>query len=796
MVSRVTLTGADGRKYSARGTKPQSGTLDPAVLNPAYRLSPESLAGRSDALTPQSLVSAGGHPPLTAASFATNEFTQVVNAAPPNSPLGMLLRGLKDISDGVTKTDMDIRRLSPSSLVGGGSGLNPAAFNAVSGPGLTLYPGVGGAPSRITPSSLAGGGTGGGGGFWSRVGGMFGGGGSGGGGGGGGFAGAAAGGFGFGGVASLLAGGIEGEVIYQAVKEVATAPQHLVSMAAGMMQRAAPYIDQVRQTAMMSRAGGYAFGDQRTPGSLMSQFLLPGGKPTAMMSELGLTQQQAASWLSTFGIVQPSAEAAGGLVGAIGRSQYAPGLSMVGPDKLAQFFADVAGAGAVAPSARGVSQSTGQLSDILTKAIAHGMNSADVLQSIDSNIQSLAGAGAGGTSLAGTARFMTSFGNLPGAQSGALGLSEAQGIHAAAATIGTDPARTYGAAIFASRFDTAAKLKAELRKTTGSNDYWNTLNSTQAGRDQLNNYFKLASTGQVFAASQLAAQLLSGSGGENALAALNTGGDAFASALPPAYRDLVLGHQAGDVSATAHEVRLNPSSGINPALTSNTDYLHNVNPAFDPKMAAQYRATLTRLKVDGKSLSPKQVDDLMRAGRNGKTNPLLLAPLMWQESSFGTDRANNGTTNVMQMSGSSGHPWTGGSAYKSMLQRAQLFQRDLRSSGGNVALALDMGGPDGHAHPSTTSTYLTGNGNRASVYDVAEQEGLFGTGINPRILSDVAQTNAQRMASAALTFSETGPFLATAGVALDAVSVNAAAAARALKSAGSLFLQPGAFAGG
>jgi hypothetical protein len=278
----------------------------------------------------------------------------------------------------------------------------------------------------------------------------------------------------------------------------------------------------------------------------------------------------------------------------------------------------------------------------------------------------------------------------------------------------------------------------------------------------------------VLGASQLLSQIFSGAGAQGMQTAILTGGGALTAMVPGSYKSLVGGNLTG-TSALLYNAMTVPGSGLGPGTGANP--LSSINPAYDSKIGmVGYRAALRKMNPN---FSDAQISDLITAGQNSKTNPLILAAQYWKENSWKntTTGAFGGKNNVMHITQGTAQAMgyaTPTTRLLSMTEAGNYDQYLLKRSGGNLTEALDAYGPGG--------SYITKTEGGAT--NILSLLTGGGQGVPANMQSDIALSSGQQMASSARSFSEVGPFLVLASIALKAVSVNASNAANALDQMG------------
>ena len=679
---------------------------------------------------------------LGAAGMAPEGVTQPVpNAIDELRKLDVDIRRLG--TENLDRIDSDIRRLGVTPAPPGGWQL---PFGATAPPSF-VPPGMtraGGAPAWVPPGIGMGGG-GGGGGPPGAAGAP---GGGGGGGGWGGFGwGAAAGaaaarGLGLGRTAALIgrmAGtGIEVGLVAEAVKEVVMSPQHFAGLAQSSFNAAAPWLNQAYGLAGYGRAGGYGYDM-----SLMGQFYAGGGRATAMMSRLGITQPEALQYLQQFGIVQPSAAGAGRLVGALGAARFLPGFSGLPDSAASQFLGQMAGAGVIGGTAGGAAVGAVQVGDILTRAVTLGMDRTSVLRSIDSGVHALIGVGAMGVSMSRLGAFMTGFPGEPG-RSGEYARMALGGIESAVGSIGTNPIRTLIATQFGMQFKSLPQLQAYVEKAAPG--LWGQISNTPNKMTVLNNLVAASKAGNAYAVAYYVQQLISADP-KFAAMVLNSPG---IQKMVPAYMRAELGGQILNVPAVAGLDIGNPAGAI---PTGMMGVISGMPAAYNPRNDEGYAASLNRIQ----GLSAGNASLVMQAASRTGVNPMLLAAVMGVESSFGTNRKAG--VNIMQVDPSSGM-LTPRSRRQSVMEGAAYLRQRLAQSGGNVEAAL-LGYHEG---PAAEAAFLkTGQPDaEGAKYLESFAAAAAGAGLPNGYLANRAGVSAIGMGAARLTYSELNPILTTA----------------------------------
>ena len=452
-----------------------------------------------------------------------------------------------------------------------------------------------------------------------------------------------------------------GKEIISLVKGAVTAPQKVAGQAAAVLASAMPWYDFQIATARYGITGGFPGGALR--GQLYSGLTAP----SAMGARLGLSPQEMLGLASNYSIVQRTPEAAARLIETLGASRFAPGLSTLPTGLVQQSVLAAQTYGAVQPGPLGAASATAQFADAMQKAVAAGLNQAEVMKNINAGIASMAANGATAV-LSPSAMFnweMQFRGAGPGGLTGQLGRQNLQGLQSANALIGHAPLQTMLASRIVRGFTSMGAVQSFV-EAHGGPGLWASLTDTPTKRKALQNMVSMASSGSAFgllAADQMWSSLTAGT--PLMAATLNVPRFPGEFAGERTYINWQVGHYTSYASAVAAE---NPP----PPLSVSVPYL-----------PANYPSYLSGLK--GTPLSAADQQAQMRMGKLYGIDPRVLATVEGIESTWGTDPKAG--FNVMQVTPGSGWP-VPKTREQSIAEGAQIFAKRLKEGGGNLEAAL------------------------------------------------------------------------------------------------------------
>ncbi len=515
-----------------------------------------------------------------------------------------------------------------------------------------------------------------------------------------------------------------GKEIISLVKGAVTAPQKAAGTAAAVLASAMPWYDFQIATARYGITGGFPGGALR--GQLYSGLTAP----SAMGARLGLSPQEMLGLASNYSIVQRTPEAAARLIETLGASRFAPGLSTL-PTGLVQssiLQAQTYGAGAIQSGPLGAASATAQFADAMQKAVAAGLNQAEVMKNINAGISYMASIGA--TSAVSPSQVfgweMQFRGAGPGGPTGLLGLQNMQGLTSATALIGHAPLQTMLASRIVRTFTSMGAVQ-KFVEAHGKPGTWEAMNATPTQRAALKYMVNSAASGGAFGvlmADQEWQSLMLGHPGLMA-ATLNIPRAPGQSEAENAYLNWQIGHYKSFASAVAAE---NPPPPLSVSV---------------PYMLANYPSYLSGLK--GTPLSAADQQAQMRMGKLYGVDPRVLATLEGVESSFGKNPKAG--FNVMQISSPNPMPTT---REQSIAEGAQIFSKRLKEGGGNLEAAL-IGYNEGtiaeQAFLKTGAIDTRGEAYLNKFYEMSGQVGGLQTALKNRALAGslplgVAQLNA------------------------------------------------------
>lgn len=287
-----------------------------------------------------------------------------------------------------------------------------------------------------------------------------------------------------------LVGGASADLIMEAIsaaRDVLNPAEIAANVANAFGNKAAPQMDLRIAASRYGRAGGFSRG-------ALANRLFPGGGVTPhMMSILGISSPaEAMKILESSGISPRSTSQAMSIVGGMRIGALSPALSTLHSGQFASMANSAMSMGLIKPNQGGIEGYALQLSRVLTPAIAKGFNASRIAQSIDQNIRTLGGYGAG-VSTRGLMNFsgrMQSSG-LPSAATGQLAVSAAQSNAATWRSVGTSPVST----LIAGQYAQSHRTRASLIKSMGMPMYRKIM-ASPAGRLQMSNYLAAMKAGK------------------------------------------------------------------------------------------------------------------------------------------------------------------------------------------------------------------------------------------------------------------------------------------------------------
>lgn len=305
--------------------------------------------------------------------------------------------------------------------------------------------------------------------------------------------------FGFGNTGSFLLGGGIGAGV-MAAEELAFAPQILGNAEGRAVASAAPAYNLRMGAAGMGRAGGFA-------GSRLENALAPGLMPPDWMARTGMGPGEAMQLLQGFGITPGTSSQAEGITRGLGNMRLMPGLAGMSNASLSGSAGQAARLGMIQPLERDINTYSTQLSDIMTRAVAAGMDRASVLQSIDASVAASARGGSIGMTSQMAGRYLSQFGSLPGGRTGETGMQYAAGLREAGQAVGNDPATTIAFSSRVSGLKTEGDVKNLLDRTTPG--AYEKIVSNPVAYQQLQQALHANSIGDSFSANKIFQDLLS-----------------------------------------------------------------------------------------------------------------------------------------------------------------------------------------------------------------------------------------------------------------------------------------------
>lgn len=386
---------------------------------------------------------------------------------------------------------------------GGGGGGNPppnggAGWNGPPnfGPGMPWNPG--GVPGGGGNNPGGGGGGGGGGGWWG-----------GGGHGGGHFPFAANFGLGHTGNALARAGrfGAAGAVFAGAVEEGFFLPQNAGRLAMGALGSATPYNDIALRSAAIGRTGG--FSGQRLAAGLGAEEE-PGGAPPKWMQDAGLGPTEALRLLDRFGITPKSNLQSIDILQGLSRLPFDYSALSSLPEGMAQNSAgQAARMGLISSDKSGIQAFGNIISAPLARAVEQGVDSAQVLRSIDNSMAIAAQSGGSVGGIANVAGFLERFMSLPGRTQ--AGEHAAAGVSSALSSVGDNPARTVAMSEWTNKLRSEGDLKNLFDSTNGPGS-WAEYTKDPANRRLADRYLRFRGQNSYFAIQTLS-ELVNSPGG-------------------------------------------------------------------------------------------------------------------------------------------------------------------------------------------------------------------------------------------------------------------------------------------
>jgi hypothetical protein len=566
--------------------------------------------------------------------------------------------------------------------------------------------------------------------------------------------------------------------------ELATLPQHIGGAEAGALSAATPYMNMVRGSMAMSRAGGFGWGDT---GPLRQFF--PGGYATPpWMSALGVGPQQALQRASAFPILPSDSKNAAGLAHALSTFDFMGPLSGLG-DQARASASNAARYGFAAPTFEGAQSWGLQMAHVLEAAVAQGMDRASVMQSIDERIAALGRGGAAGVAPSSIQDWALRFASAPGGLTGEAALRTAAGLDSANAQVGQDPVRSMMYASAVARTRTSKSLAALM----GQRNY-DQLTKDNAGKQEVQLYLQAANSGDYPTAERIMRDMLDGN---SRAIANNLTQSSFYSGMSAPQRAVATSNVTNMRLHDYLEMQANPPNAQ--SRLPNAGYSNQFaagGMGYDNSKTADYRTGLLAMGV-----RPDLVTAVLTQSYLKKINPLYLGAIMMNESTGGTNKAMGAwgmpaNVNVMQMTSGTGamlgfsKPT---SAVDSIAQGAALAAYNLNAEHGNVYKATqDYAGTAGFA--ANNYAYW---GNIQHNMQIGGAGGNIPFGMN----SDAASAQQAIMAASATSFAEMNQIIPRLNAGLESVASAAdkttAALSRLTKTAnkiGSMTLGTGAAA--
>jgi hypothetical protein len=312
---------------------------------------------------------------------------------------------------------------------------------------------------------------------------------------------------GLGATSRLLGVGVAA-VAAKAAEEVFFLPQSVGSAMTGALGSAQGYNKMALRAAALGRSGGFSGADLSR--GIGGEELM-GGVPPAWMQASGLGPAEAMKLISDFGITPKSAPQGLGLAQALSRLplDYA-GLSSL-PEGMAQRSAGrAAQMGLISPDKAGVEAWGNIINAVMSKAVAAGLDTSKVMNSIDNSTAAAAQTGGGVGGLANVAGFLMKFAGAPGQTE--LGEHAMAGTNAAWGTIGSDPARTVAASTWVEKLKTEGDLKGLMDKVQGPGA-WDQYMKDPVLRLEADRYLRLNKSGNTFGAMLGLRDLFAAKGG-------------------------------------------------------------------------------------------------------------------------------------------------------------------------------------------------------------------------------------------------------------------------------------------
>ena len=306
----------------------------------------------------------------------------------------------------------------------------------------------------------------------------------------------------------LGVGGAAAAAVAKAGEELFFLPQNVGGAMTGALGNAQGYNRLALRTAAMGRSGGFSGADLSR--GLGGEELM-GGVPPDWMQASGLGPTEALGLISGFGITPKSTQQATGIAQALSRLplDYA-GLSSLPEGMAARSAGTAAQRGLISPDKGGIEAWGNIINAVMTKAVAAGLDTSKVMNSIDNSTAAAAQAGVGVGGIANTAGFLMKYAGAPGQTE--LGEHAMAGTNAAWGTIGSDPARTVAAATWVEKLKTEGDLKDLMDKVSGPGA-WGQYMQDPTLRAEANRYLRLNKSGNTFFAMQGLRDLFAAKGG-------------------------------------------------------------------------------------------------------------------------------------------------------------------------------------------------------------------------------------------------------------------------------------------
>ncbi len=304
---------------------------------------------------------------------------------------------------------------------------------------------------------------------------------------------------------------------------VATMPQTANAVLNLLQSFGDPYRRFQRDSWAVARAGNFGGAEMER------QFYGGAGSEIApWMRAAGIGPQESLDVLRRYGFTPRSANEAGGITAALTSLNETRGFAGMGFDRVAEYARnarlyggeiDSGGSPLSGPGARGnaqvnrVAATVQQMSEVLERAVASGLDRSTVLRSMEGSMEQAARAGASAIAPGSLQSFQSAFLNsgTPGGMSGISG-ADAQARIAAA---GENPLSNAGGRNItlmqaARGATTEAGLISLLDRHSGGNGraIFDRINSTGAGQRQIAEYLEVARSGNSAMAAHSLGQLL------------------------------------------------------------------------------------------------------------------------------------------------------------------------------------------------------------------------------------------------------------------------------------------------